>query len=119
MVPSRWFSREGLFVGTHCALENGSDQLRRRGGRGRGGGGAGACREDEGLQRRRGTAAEGRAEWPSDRGWIPWTTNALPATHCHTYTHFSLALVQCEGCTIEAWQVAEGQQQRKPLVCCI
>jgi hypothetical protein len=34
MVPSRWFSREGPFVGAgaHCALESASDQLRRRGG---------------------------------------------------------------------------------------
>jgi hypothetical protein len=30
MAPSRWFRREGPFVGTHCALENSSDQLRRR-----------------------------------------------------------------------------------------
>jgi hypothetical protein len=31
MVPSRWFRREGPFVGAHYALENGPDQLRRRG----------------------------------------------------------------------------------------
>jgi len=30
MVPSRWFSRGGPFVGAHYALENGSGQLRRR-----------------------------------------------------------------------------------------
>jgi hypothetical protein len=30
MIPSRWFRREGPFVGAHYALENGSDQLRRR-----------------------------------------------------------------------------------------
>jgi hypothetical protein len=30
MVPSRWFRRECPFVGTHYALENGPDQLRRR-----------------------------------------------------------------------------------------
>jgi hypothetical protein len=31
VVPGRWFRREGPFVGAHYALENGSDQLRRRG----------------------------------------------------------------------------------------
>ena len=30
MVPSRWFSREGPFVGAHYALEIASVQLRRR-----------------------------------------------------------------------------------------
>jgi hypothetical protein len=30
VVPSRWFSREGPFVGAHDALENASDQLGRR-----------------------------------------------------------------------------------------